>query len=139
MLARFDVLLGTWTTESTHPQIDEVVPGIATFEWLEGGRFLIQHSHNDHELLPDAISVIGPPETGDGLVIEYFDSRGVRRTYESSTPAPQSRKHRKDEKRPRQLTGRRWSGKSIARGRVPSDEEKTSGACLPKVRRRRRL
>jgi hypothetical protein len=81
MLARFDVLLGTWTTESTHPQIDEVVPGIVTFEWLEGGRFLIQRSHNDHELVPDAISVIGPPETGDGLVMEYFDSRGVRRTY----------------------------------------------------------
>jgi len=25
--------------------------------------------------------VIGAPETGDGLVMEYFDSRGVRRTY----------------------------------------------------------
>jgi hypothetical protein len=25
--------------------------------------------------------VIGPPEEGDGLVMEYFDSRGVRRTY----------------------------------------------------------
>jgi hypothetical protein len=28
-----------------------------------------------------AISVIGAPEAGDGLVMEYFDSRGVRRTY----------------------------------------------------------
>ena len=27
------------------------------------------------------ISVIGAPENGDGLVMEYFDSRGVRRTY----------------------------------------------------------
>jgi hypothetical protein len=25
--------------------------------------------------------VIGAPEDGDGLVMEYFDSRGVRRTY----------------------------------------------------------
>jgi hypothetical protein len=25
--------------------------------------------------------VIGAPESGDGLVMEYFDSRGVRRTY----------------------------------------------------------
>ena len=25
--------------------------------------------------------VIGAPEAGDGLVMEYFDSRGVRRTY----------------------------------------------------------
>jgi hypothetical protein len=84
VLARLDVLLGTWTTESTHPQIDEVVPGTVTFEWLEGGRFLIQRSHNDHDLIPDAISVIGPPESGEGLVMEYFDSRGVRRTYEVS-------------------------------------------------------
>src|SRR5213075_723799 len=70
-----------WTTEASHPMVDEVVPGSTTFEWLEGGRFLIQRSRNDHELFPDAISVIGAPEAGDGLVMEYFDSRGVRRTY----------------------------------------------------------
>ena len=32
-------------------------------------------------MFPDAISVIGAPEAADGLVMEYFDSRGVRRTY----------------------------------------------------------
>ena len=57
------------------------MPGSITFEWLEGGHFLVQRSHNDHELFPDAISVIGAPEAGEGLVMEYFDSRGVRRTY----------------------------------------------------------
>ena len=60
---------------------DAVVPGSTTFEWLEGGHFLIQRSQNEHELFPDSISVIGAPEVGDGLVLEYFDSRGVRRTY----------------------------------------------------------
>ena len=55
--------------------------GSITFEWLEGGHFLIERTQNDHELFPDAISVIGAPEDGDGLVMEYFDSRGVRRTY----------------------------------------------------------
>ena len=86
-LEPFDMLIGTWATRASHPLIDEVVPGSAVFEWLEGGRFLIQRSHNDHELLPDAISVIGAPESGDGLVMEYFDSRGVRRTYEVSLNA----------------------------------------------------
>ena len=81
MLEPFDALIGTWDTEATHPLVDAVVPGSITFEWLEGGRFLIQHSRNDHELFPDAICVIGAPEAGDGLVMEYFDSRGVRRTY----------------------------------------------------------
>ena len=83
-LQPFDALIGTWTTEATHPLLDAVVPGTVTFEWLEGGRFLIQRSRNEHELFPDAISVIGPPEAGDGLVMEYFDSRGVRRTYDVS-------------------------------------------------------
>ncbi len=80
-LEPFDALIGTWTTEATHPEVDAVVPGAMTFEWLPGGRFLVQRTRNDHELFPDAICVIGPPEVGDGLVMEYFDSRGVRRTY----------------------------------------------------------
>ena len=81
VLEPFDALIGTWATEATHPLVDAVVSGTVTFEWLEGGHFLVQRSHNEHELFPDAISVIGAPETGEGLVMEYFDSRGVRRTY----------------------------------------------------------
>ena len=80
-LEPFDALIGTWTTEATHPQFDGVVSGSITFEWLEGGHFLILRSRTEHELFPDWISVIGAPETGEGLVMEYFDSRGVRRTY----------------------------------------------------------
>jgi hypothetical protein len=80
-LAPFAALIGTWDTEAKHVELDEVVPGTVTCEWLEGGHYLIQHSHNEHELFPDALCVIGAPESGDGLVLEYFDSRGVRRTY----------------------------------------------------------
>ena len=80
-LESFDVLIGSWSTEAKHRLVDEVVLGSATFEWLEGGHFVVLRSHNDHELFPDAISVIGRPESGEGLVMEYFDSRGVRRTY----------------------------------------------------------
>ena len=80
-LEQFDALIGTWATEATHPQLDAVARGTTTFEWLEGRRFVIQRIHNEEEMFPDSISVIGPPEDGDGLVMEYFDSRGVRRTY----------------------------------------------------------
>ena len=83
-LDSFEALVGTWDTEATHRLVDEVVQGSVTFAWLEGGRFLVVRSHNEHELFPDAISVIGSPEAGDGLVMEYFDSRGVRRTYRVS-------------------------------------------------------
>ena len=80
-LAPFDALVGTWVTEARHRSIDAVVPGSTTYAWLEGGRFLVQRTRNDHELFPDSLGVIGAPEAGDGLVAEYFDSRGVRRTY----------------------------------------------------------
>jgi hypothetical protein len=80
-LQGFDALIGTWDIEAKHRLMDAVVSGTDTFEWLEGRHFLIQRTHYDHELLPDAISVIGRPESGEGLVLEYFDVRGVRRTF----------------------------------------------------------
>jgi len=83
-LEPFEALIGRWDTEATHPLVDAVVPGSVTYEWLEGGRFLIERSPHDHELFPDSIRVIGAPESGEALVVEYFDSRGVRRTYYTS-------------------------------------------------------
>ena len=40
-LESFWALIGEWTIEMTHPMVeDTVVCGRATYEWLEGGRFL---------------------------------------------------------------------------------------------------
>ena len=40
-LEPFEALIGEWTIEMTHPMLeDTVVRGWATYEWLEGGRFL---------------------------------------------------------------------------------------------------
>jgi hypothetical protein len=83
-LEPFDALIGTWATEADHVAVDGVVHGTTSFEWLEGGKFVVQRSHVDHELFPDGIAIIGAPESGDGLVLESFDSRGVRRTYATS-------------------------------------------------------
>jgi hypothetical protein len=80
-LEPFEAMIGTWDTVATHPKFEGSVPGTVTLEWLEGGHYIIQRSRNEHELFPDAICVIGRPETGDQLLMEYFDSRGVRRTY----------------------------------------------------------
>lgn len=81
----FDALIGTWETEATHPLFPAtVVPGHVTFEWLTGGHYLLQRSHYDHEKFPDGLAVVGRPEVGDELLAEYFDSRGVRRTYRTS-------------------------------------------------------
>jgi hypothetical protein len=80
----FEALIGTWDVEAKHRLMDDAFTGWWAFEWLEGRRFVVLRSHADHELVPDAISVMGAPEDGDGLVQEYFDSRGVRRTYGTS-------------------------------------------------------
>jgi hypothetical protein len=45
MLQPFDALIGTWSTEATHPLFDGVVPDV-TFEWVEGGHFLVERSHH---------------------------------------------------------------------------------------------
>jgi hypothetical protein len=73
-------LTGNWTTEGSHPLLPAaVLRGRATFEWLDGGRFLIWRSHCDHPEIPDAVAVIGV--TDDRLSMHYFDTRGVFRVY----------------------------------------------------------
>jgi hypothetical protein len=77
----FNVLVGEWTTEATHPAFPgTVVRGHVAFEWLEGEKFLIQRAGNDHPDFPDSISVIG--EVDGRIAMHYFDSRGVHRVYE---------------------------------------------------------
>jgi hypothetical protein len=90
-------LVGTWTTEATHPGLPGVVVhGTVSVEWLEGGRFLIHRSRTDRPQVPDSISMIGamnrdrdegtdgPVDPAHPLQVHYFDSRGVFRVYETS-------------------------------------------------------
>ena len=73
-------LTGAWTTEGSHPLLPgAVLRGRATFEWLDGGKFLIWRSHYDHPEIPDAVAVTGV--TDDQLSMHYFDTRGVHRVY----------------------------------------------------------
>jgi hypothetical protein len=81
-LEPFQALIGEWATEMTHPMFrGTVVSGRTTFEWLEGGRFLIQRATNEHPDFPDSLCVIGVVEGENDLSMQYFDSRGVHRIY----------------------------------------------------------
>jgi hypothetical protein len=81
-LEPFEALIGEWTVELTHPAFeDTVIRGWTTYEWLEGGRFLIQRARNEHPDFPDSLSVIGVMEGEGDLSMQYFDSRGVHRVY----------------------------------------------------------
>ena len=93
-------LVGTWTTEASHPALPGiVVQGTSTIEWLEGEQFLIYRAVTDHPDFPDFISIIGyterdraeedespdrPPPENAPMAMHYFDSRGVSRIYEVS-------------------------------------------------------
>ena len=79
-LEGLDALLGEWTVAV--PGIAE--KGTATFEWLEGGGFLIWRSTIDRPEFPNGISIIGATAADGGLQQHYFDSRGVARVFEMS-------------------------------------------------------
>jgi hypothetical protein len=89
MLEHLEPLVGEWETEATHRLLpDTVVRGRSTFEWLEGGHFLISRESNEHPDFPDSISILGcaVPEGSDGsgdaggsCSMHTFDSRGYVR------------------------------------------------------------
>ena len=77
-------LVGEWATEVRMPGDDEVIRGRTTFEWLEGGGYLIQRAEMEDPVFPRGVMAIGPAAGGDRVVQHYFDSRGVARIYEIS-------------------------------------------------------
>ena len=101
-LKKLHRLVGSWTTEATHPlRPGVVVHGTSVFEWLEGERFLIQRARTDHPDFPDSCVILGFVErdrvghsapTTQGadepleprLTMHYYDSRGVFRAFEAS-------------------------------------------------------
>jgi hypothetical protein len=77
-------LVGEWTTEAEVPWQDAIVHGRTTFEWLQGGGYLIQRAVMDDPVFPRGVMVIGPDASGERVVQHYFDSRGVARVYDVS-------------------------------------------------------
>ena len=77
-----DVLVGTWSLAASLAADGDPPQAEASFEWLEGRRFLIERWHIEHPDAPDGIAVIGPGLTEGSYRQHYFDSRGVERIYE---------------------------------------------------------
>jgi hypothetical protein len=56
-----------------------------TFEWLPGGRFLIERWEIPIPEAADGIAIIGADPDSEGNYLQhYFDSRGVARVYKMS-------------------------------------------------------
>jgi hypothetical protein len=81
------VLIGRWEMQirwsaQTHALIGgpATARGVARFEWIEDGRFLVQHQ-GAAEGPPDARWVVGRDETSEEYEALYADARGVSRVY----------------------------------------------------------
>jgi hypothetical protein len=77
-----DPLVGLWRLAASLAVAGEAPRAEASFEWLEGRRFLIERWRIDIPEAPDGIAVIGRGKTEGTYRQHYFDSRGVERVYE---------------------------------------------------------
>jgi hypothetical protein len=84
-LKPFESLVGVWKTTGTHPYFpDAALQGRASFEWIEGGAFLMMRSEIDHPKFPDGIAIYGSDDEAGTYYMIYFDERGVSRKYDVS-------------------------------------------------------
>jgi hypothetical protein len=84
-LQPLSVLIGTWKTVGTHPLVPgKTFHGRATFDWLEGGAFVVMRTRMDEPEIPSGIAIFGSDETTGECTMLYFDERGVSRKYETS-------------------------------------------------------
>jgi hypothetical protein len=82
-MPELDRLIGEWEIRVTMEGVPPDAPGgRVTFEWMPGGKFVIERWEVPVPEAPDGLAVIGPHEDRDGLVQHYFDSRGVHRVYD---------------------------------------------------------
>ena len=79
-------LVGTWSTEGTHPDVAGIVTGTAVIEWLDGNKFLSLRTRADDPKFPASTSIIGFTDrdraevtSSSPLTMHYYDSRGVFR------------------------------------------------------------
>ena len=84
-LKPLSVLVGNWKTTGTHPLVPgKTFHGETSFEWIEGGAFLIMHSQIDEPEIPSGIAIFGADDTTGDCTMLYFDERGVSRLYQTS-------------------------------------------------------
>ena len=73
-------LVGDWRTTGTHPMMPgKQLDGRTSFQWHEGGAFLMMRQEVDAEGFPDGMALIGSDDSNHQLTMIYFDERGTSR------------------------------------------------------------
>ena len=79
-LEPFRILIGNWNTTGTHGLLPDIIlRGRNSFEWLEGGAFLMMRSEIDDPRFPSTITIFGSDDSEGEYYMLAFDERGVSR------------------------------------------------------------
>ena len=82
-LKELEPLIGVWNTVGTHPLVPgKTFHGKTSFEWIEGGAFLLIRSEIDEPEIPSGIAIFGSDDGTGELFMSYFDERDVSRKYD---------------------------------------------------------
>jgi hypothetical protein len=82
-LKPFGALVGEWQTTGSHPYLPgAVLRGRVSFDWLEGGAFLIMRSEIDEPHVPDGVAIFCSDNVAQKFYMLHFDERGVSRLYD---------------------------------------------------------
>jgi hypothetical protein len=96
-LEPFKVLVGEWQTIGSHPYLPGIIlHGRTTFDWLEGGAFLIMHSEIDDPNFPSGVAIFGSDDVAKKYFMLSFDERGVSRKYDVTMTGDQLKWWRDD-------------------------------------------
>src|SRR5687767_2238480 len=80
------ILIGEWKTEGTHPLVPGTIfHGRTSFEWIEGGAYLMMRSKMDEKEIPDGMAIFGSDDSTKEFYMLYFDERKVSRRYDVTT------------------------------------------------------
>ena len=125
-LRPFEPVVGAWRTTGTHPLVPGTTfHGRASFDWQDGGAFLVVRTEIDEPEIPSGVAVIGSNgDGGDGaFVMIYFDERTVSRVYDV-TMAGDVMTWRRDDPGFKQrftLTIEDGGGRMVGRGEMARD------------------
>jgi hypothetical protein len=104
-LKPFEVLIGSWRTSGSHPYLPgTTLHGRASFEWLEGGAFLVMRAEIDHPKFPDGVEIFGSDDISKEFFMLHFDERGISRKYNVTMAGNQLKWWRDDSKLSQRFT-----------------------------------
>ena len=115
-------LIGEWETTGRHPAVPGTLHGRTSFQWHEGGPFIIMHNEIDHPDFPDGVSIFGSDNAAKSIYMIYFDERLISRKYELKIKPNKIEWERMDPKFSQRVTMTISANEIISKGEMSKKE-----------------